>query len=142
MASGQLHPLIDRLDPLVLTVRAVAVPRDFHVRVPGMEVITFEGGRWAPRIGRQKINLHEVGKEFEPKAARPTPGSADLCVVASLPLTEVIAHLHRLGTEVVAGPVRRTGALGPLASVYVPDPDGNLIGLARYAEDGDASRPG
>ncbi len=121
---------LDRLDHLVLTVRDIQATCDFYSRVLGMSVVTFGGNRKALQFGNQKINLHETGKEFEPKAAAPTPGSADLCFITSVPLDAVIAHLHAERVYIIEGPVRRTGALGPIDSVYVRDPDGNLIEVA------------
>ena len=126
---------IDRLDHFVLTVRSIEATCDFYTRVLGMEVTTFgPQARKALRFGRQKINLHEAGREFEPKAARPIPGSADLCLIAAVPLADVIAHLKACGVAVELGPVERTGAVGPIQSVYFRDPDGNLIEVSRYGE--------
>lgn len=121
------------LDHIVLTVRSLDATLDFYTRVLGMAVRSFEGGRLALRFGGQKINLHEAGKEFQPHAARATPGSADLCLLVEGELQDWLDHLSGLEVEVVEGPVRRTGALGPMTSVYVRDPDGNLIELATYA---------
>lgn len=118
---------IDSLDHLVLTVADVAVSCDFYQRVLGMEVVTFGQGRKALSFGAQKINLHQAGREFEPKAERPTPGSADLCFLTSVPLAQVQAHLASCGVKVAEGPVQRTGAQGPILSVYFRDPDLNLI---------------
>jgi catechol 2,3-dioxygenase-like lactoylglutathione lyase family enzyme len=123
---------IERLDHLVLTVRDVAATCDFYARVLGMTVVTFGAGRRALAFGSQKINLHEAGREFEPKAARPTPGSADLCLIAEGPLAAAIAHLEACGVEVLEGPVARTGALGPIRSVYFRDPDDNLVEVSTY----------
>ena len=123
---------IDRLDHLVLTVRDVDATCSFYVRVLGMQLVTFGEARKALAFGRQKINLHQAGREFEPKAALPTPGSADLCVITDVPLDEVIAHLTACGVAVVEGPVMRTGATGPIRSVYFRDPDGNLIEVSNY----------
>lgn len=123
---------IARLDHLVLTVRNLDVSVDFYVRVLGMSLQTFDKGRKALRFGRQKINLHESGKEFEPKALHPTPGAADLCFVVETPLQEVVDHVRGQGCEILLGPVQRTGAEGPMESVYLGDPDGNLIELSRY----------
>ena len=95
--------------------------------VLGMEVVTFGAGRRALTFGISKINLHQAGQEFEPKAHRPTPGSADLCFISPLTLAQVIAHLKTCQVEILEGPVRRTGARGPLESVYFRDPDWNLI---------------
>jgi catechol 2,3-dioxygenase-like lactoylglutathione lyase family enzyme len=124
--------MIDRLDHLVLTVSDLNATCDFYSRVLGMEVVTFGGGRKALQFGSQKLNLHEAGKEFEPKAVKPTPGSADLCLIAGVPLEQVISHFRSCGVEIIEGPVQRTGATGPIQSVYVRDPDGNLIEISRY----------
>lgn len=123
---------IDRLDHLVLTVRDIDATCDFYSRVLGMQVVTFGEGRKALTFGQQKINLHQEGREFEPKAARPTPGSADLCFITSEPLQAIIEHVRASGVEIVEGPVRRTGAVGPIESVYLRDPDGNLIEISNY----------
>jgi len=123
---------VDRLDHIVLTVRSVEATCDFYSRVLGMIPVTFSGNRKALLFGRQKINLHEVGREFEPRAAAPTPGSADLCFVRLQPASEVIEHLRTCGVRIIEGPVRREGALGPIESVYLRDPDGNLLELANY----------
>ncbi|HTS22364.1 MAG TPA: VOC family protein [Casimicrobiaceae bacterium] len=118
---------IDSLDHFVLTVADVEATLGFYHRVLGMEAVTFAGGRKALAFGRQKINLHPHGGEFEPKALRPVPGSADLCFLTAVPLGEVAAHLETEGVAIIEGPVRRTGATGPILSVYFRDPDGNLI---------------
>lgn len=118
---------IDSLDHLVLTVADIEASCAFYSRVLGMEVVTFGQGRKALAFGAQKINLHQAGKEFEPKAQRPTPGSADLCFLTSVPLAQVQAHLAACGVTVTEGPVQRTGAQGPILSVYFRDPDLNLI---------------
>lgn len=118
---------IDSLDHLVLTVKNIETTASFYSRVLGMDVITFGGGRKALSFGVQKINLHQHGNEFEPKAQHPTPGSADLCFITSIPLAEVENHLSACNVEVLEGPVQRTGATGPILSVYFRDPDMNLI---------------
>ena len=123
---------IDRLDHLVLTVCDIAATCDFYSRVLGMEVITFANDRKALRLGQQKINLHEAGHEFEPKAAYPVPGSADLCFISNDALDMIIAHLQANGIDIIEGPVTRTGAIGPIDSVYLRDPDGNLIEISNY----------
>jgi catechol 2,3-dioxygenase-like lactoylglutathione lyase family enzyme len=123
---------IECLDHLVLTVDDLQATCAFYKRVLGMQVVIFAHGRYALQFGQQKINLHQVGKEFEPKAALPTPGSADLCFITSLPLDQVVAHLHTCNVEIVEGPVSRTGAIGPIESVYIRDPDENLIEIANY----------
>lgn len=121
---------IDQLDHLVLTVRDLDATLDFYTRVLGMVPVTFAGGRRALAFGSQKINLHVQGKEFEPKADHPTPGSADLCFLTRVPLAAVQQHLATCGVPIVEGPVQRTGAQGPILSVYVRDPDQNLIEVA------------
>ena len=123
---------VDRIDHFVLTVRDIEATCDFYTRVLGMQVVTFGNGRRALQFGEQKINLHEVGKEFEPKAMKPTPGSGDICFITQVPLNEVIEHMRLQGVEIVEGPVKRTGAVGPIESVYVRDPDGNLVEVGRY----------
>lgn len=121
---------LDSLDHLVLTVRDIDATVAFYGEWLGMQVVTFGAGRKALAFGQQKINLHEAGKEFDPpaiKAARPVPGSGDLCFLTSVPLAEVMARAAALGIAIEEGPERRTGALGPISSVYARDPDGNLI---------------
>jgi len=125
---------IDRLDHLVLTVQNIAGTCDFYSRVLGMQVVTFGEGRKALQFGRQKINLHERGREFDPKARHPTPGSGDLCFITDVPLRQVMDHLRSCGVEILEGPVKRTGAAGPIESVYLRDPDGNLIEVSNYLD--------
>jgi catechol 2,3-dioxygenase-like lactoylglutathione lyase family enzyme len=119
-----------QLDHLVLTVRDIQASCDFYRTILGMEVVTFGDNRKALRFGEQKINLHQAGQEFEPKAAQPTPGSADLCFLTETPLDDIILHLGNYGMKVLEGPVERTGATGPIISVYIRDPDDNLIEIA------------
>lgn len=123
-----------RLDHLVLTVADIEATCRFYERLLGMEVVTFSGGRKALAFGQQKINLHAHGREFEPKAGSPTPGSADLCLVTDVPSEEVLAHFRRCGVEILEGPVPRTGAVGPIRSLYFRDPDGNLVEVAHYVD--------
>jgi catechol 2,3-dioxygenase-like lactoylglutathione lyase family enzyme len=123
---------IDRLDHLVLTVRDIAATCDFYSQVLGMEVVIFGDNRKALRFGQQKINLHEASHEFEPKAAQPTPGSADICFISSEPLDAIIAHLQASNVDIIEGPVQRTGAIGEMKSIYLRDPDGNLIEISNY----------
>jgi catechol 2,3-dioxygenase-like lactoylglutathione lyase family enzyme len=123
---------IDRLDHLVLTVADIDATCDFYARVLGMTVVTFGQDRRALAFGAQKINLHQLGREFEPKARNPAPGSADLCLIAGVPLAEAEAHIRAAGVDIIEGPVRRTGATGPIWSVYFRDPDQNLIEVSRY----------
>ncbi len=129
---------IESLDHLVLTVTDIDAACAFYERVMGMRAVTFGAGRKALAFGDQKINLHRHHHEFEPRAARPTPGSADLCFVTSTPPDEVVAHLRACAVEILEGPVPRTGARGPIVSVYFRDPDGNLIEIAGYVT-GDAA---
>lgn len=124
--------MIDHLDHLVLTTSNEAACVDFYTRVMGMKLEAFIGGtppveRKAFRFGHQKINLHVKGREFEPKAHLPVPGALDLCFIADRPLDEVIAHLQREAWPIIEGPVMRTGATSRIRSVYVRDPDLNLI---------------
>lgn len=124
--------MIERLDHLVLTVSDVEHTVDFYRRVLGMHHEVFGEGRHALAFGQQKLNLHQAGREFEPKARQPLPGAIDLCLITTWPLEGVLAHLAEQGVAVEEGPVRRTGALGPIESVYFRDPDGNLIEVSRY----------
>uniref|UniRef100_A0A8C5P8J2 Glyoxalase domain-containing protein 5 n=1 Tax=Leptobrachium leishanense TaxID=445787 RepID=A0A8C5P8J2_9ANUR len=126
---------IKHLDHLVLTVRSLEKTINFYSEVLGMEVTTFKGNRKALSFGIQKINLHEAGKEFEPKASSPTPGSADLCLITETPLGTVLKHLQDHGVQVEEGPVSRTGAVGEIKSVYFRDPDHNLIEVSNYEGD-------
>jgi catechol 2,3-dioxygenase-like lactoylglutathione lyase family enzyme len=130
--------VIDHLDHLVLTTSREAACVDFYTRVLGMQLESFAGGtppveRRAFRFGNQKINLHVQGAEFEPKAHLPVPGSLDLCFMAGVPLDEVIAHLEAHAWPVIEGPVLRTGATGKIRSVYVRDPDFNLVEISEPA---------
>lgn len=123
---------IQRLDHLVLTVADIETTIDFYTRVLGMTPVTFKGGRRALSFGHSKINLHQAGNEFEPKAQRPTPGSADLCLIVDDPIDRVLEELADLAVTVEEGPVERTGATGPIISAYLRDPDHNLIELSNY----------
>ena len=118
------------LDHLVLTVADIARTCDFYTRALGMRVERFGAGRVALHFGRQKINLHQADRTFDPKALRPTPGSADLCFLLGGTLAEALIHLKASGVAIEEGPVERTGAEGPIRSIYLRDPDGNLIELA------------
>ncbi|MEJ2865744.1 VOC family protein [Actinomycetospora flava] len=129
MATHSTH--VRSLDHLVLTVADLRATVGFYVELLGMEERTFSG-RTALHFGDQKINLHEAGHEFEPKAVRPTPGSGDLCFVVDGPIEDVAAAVTEAGVTIEEGPVDRTGALGPMRSVYFRDPDQNLIELAAY----------
>ena len=123
---------IERLDHLVLTVHDIDSTCEFYSRVLGMKAIAFQEGRIALQFGQQKLNLHAVGKEFEPKALNPTPGSVDLCLITEISLDEVIQHLKNCGVEILDSPVKRTGAIGEILSIYLRDPDGNLIEVSNY----------
>jgi catechol 2,3-dioxygenase-like lactoylglutathione lyase family enzyme len=127
--------MIDHLDHLVLTTANEDACVDFYTRVMGMSLESFIGGtppveRKAFKFGNQKINLHIKGKEFEPKANIPTPGSLDLCFIADRPLTEVVGRLEKEHWPIIEGPVVRTGATAKINSVYVRDPDQNLIEIS------------
>ena len=121
---------IDRLDHFVLTVASIEQTYDFYARVLDMEVTTFGAGRRALLFGQQKINLHQAGREFEPKARVPTPGSADFCLIASTPLEDIVRHLQQLDVPIEEGPVERAGSAGPILSVYIRNPDGNLVEIS------------
>jgi len=123
---------INRLDHLVLTVNDIEITVKFYVSVLGMEKEEFGAGRFALKFGNQKINLHQVGKEFEPKADKPTAGSADLCFITEVPLDEAMEHVRSKGVEIIEGSVARTGAIGPINSFYFRDPDKNLIEVSNY----------
>jgi catechol 2,3-dioxygenase-like lactoylglutathione lyase family enzyme len=123
-------PRIDAIDHLVLTVSDIQTTCDFYQQVLGATPITFGQGRRALQIGRQKINLHQAGHEFMPKASHATPGSADLCFLSDDAIQVWLPHLTGCGVEVIQGPVARTGAQGPIQSIYIRDPDGNLIEIA------------
>jgi len=123
---------IDRIDHIVLTVKDLARTCGFYSRVLGMEVVTFTGGRKALKFGSQKINLHQAGKELDPKAQAPAPGTGDFCLITSVPLSQVIPHLKSCGVEPLEGPVPKTGATGPIESVYFRDPDGNMVEISNY----------
>ena len=127
--------MIDHLDHLVLTTAREAECVDFYTRVLGMQLESFIGGtppveRRAFKFGNQKINLHVQGKEFEPKAHLPVPGALDLCFIVQIPLEDVVAKLQACNWPIVEGPVVRTGATAKIRSVYVRDPDFNLIELS------------
>uniref|UniRef100_A0A6J0TTE1 Glyoxalase domain-containing protein 5 n=1 Tax=Pogona vitticeps TaxID=103695 RepID=A0A6J0TTE1_9SAUR len=124
--------LIHHLDHLVMTVRSVEDTVAFYTHVLGMEVTSFKGDRKALHFGNQKFNLHEVGKEFEPKAHKPVPGSLDICLVTEVPLEQLMEHLKACGVKIEEGPVSRTGAVGPITSVYFRDPDQNLLEISNY----------
>ena len=123
---------LERINHFVLTVASIANSCAFYEKVLGMNVMEFAKGRKALTFGGQKINLHEVGKEFEPKAISPQPGSPDFCLITDWPMIKIIEHLALCGVKIEEGPVARTGAMGPTTSIYFRDPDGNLVEISRY----------
>lgn len=127
------RPLVRAIDHFVLTCGDVEATVAFYERALGMTGETFAGGRRALAFGSQKINLHQAGAEFTPRAERPVPGSADFCLLSEVPVAEVAAHLATLGIVLVEGPVAKTGATGPLTSIYFRDPDGNLVEVSNPA---------
>jgi catechol 2,3-dioxygenase-like lactoylglutathione lyase family enzyme len=128
--------MIAGIDHFVLTVRSVETSCDFYQRVLGMRRLDEPNRPTALLFGSQKINLHQVGRTFEPKAMAPTPGSGDFCLVAAVPLAEICASLEANGVAVEVGPVERTGARGSMTSVYFRDPDGNLVEVSEYPAQG------
>lgn len=124
--------MINRLDHIVLTTTDLDACLDFYQRILKMSVITFGEQRFALQFGQQKINIHQYGKEFEPKAHLPVPGSLDLCFISDIPLIEVQQHIEQQGVEIIEGPVQRTGAIGKITSLYIRDPDLNLIEISQY----------
>jgi catechol 2,3-dioxygenase-like lactoylglutathione lyase family enzyme len=125
-----------RLDHIVLTVRDVNITSEFYNNVLGMEIVTFEDNRKALLFGEQKINLHKFGKELEPRAQYPTPGSADLCFITKKSVEELKMEIESKGIKIIEGPVKRIGAIGMINSIYLMDPDNNLIELSNYIEHG------
>jgi catechol 2,3-dioxygenase-like lactoylglutathione lyase family enzyme len=120
------------LDHMVMTVADIDASCDFYQQILGIEIIGFGDNRKALKIGDQKINLHQAGREIEPCARHPAPGSADVCLIAETPIPEIVDQLGIAGIAIELGPVQRTGARGPMISVYIRDPDGNLIELSTY----------
>lgn len=125
---------IKSIDHIVLTVSDIAQTCRFYSQILGMEEITFSNDRKALKFGSQKINLHLEGHEYEPIARQPTPGSADICLIVETSLSEVIMLLKNYGIPIVDGPIERTGAQGRLISIYIRDPDGNLLELSNIKE--------
>jgi catechol 2,3-dioxygenase-like lactoylglutathione lyase family enzyme len=124
--------MIDRIDHLVLTVRSADATCAFYEDVLGFRRVEAEGRPVALVSGRQKINVHELGQSFEPRAVAPTPGSGDFCLITERPLDEVCDHLARHGIAIELGPIARQGAEGTMTSIYLRDPDGNLVEISRY----------
>ena len=123
---------IKNIDHLVLTVADIDKTIDFYTNILGFEVVTFGNNRKALTFGNQKINLHQKGEEFEPKAEHPTTGSADLCFISETDIDEVLEELKQKNIEIIEGVVERTGAIGKIKSVYFRDPDLNLIEISNY----------
>lgn len=123
---------IERIDHVVLTVKSIEKTCKFYSTVLGMEIISFGENRKALKFGNQKINLHEAGKEFELKAGNPTPGSADLCFITENEMGKVIEEIQTHDVQIIEGPVERTGALGKINSIYIRDPDNNLIEISNF----------
>jgi catechol 2,3-dioxygenase-like lactoylglutathione lyase family enzyme len=124
--------MIERIDHFVLTVRSLEATLSFYERVLGFRREARPDAPASLKFGRQKINVHERERTFEPKAARPTPGAGDFCLITLRSMDEVVAHLKDCGVTLVLGPVARIGAEGPMTSVYFRDPDANLVEIARY----------
>ncbi len=133
-----MTPALTALDHLVLTVDDIDATLEFYENVLGMQAIQFVpsggGPRWALKFGTQKINLHQAGAEFEPKASHPQPGSADLCFLSDTPLAAWTQHLNVRSIAIEEGPVTRSGASGPINSIYIRDPDNNLIEIANQGD--------
>lgn len=125
---------VDRIDHLVLTVKDIDATIKFYTSIMGMTEVEFGEGRKALIFGRQKINLHLVGSEFEPKALNVKSGSEDLCFVIDTPIDQAIKEVENKGVEVIEGPIHRTGAIGKIYSAYFRDPDGNLIEISNYLD--------
>ena len=123
---------IDRIDHLVLTVTSIEDTCDFYCGILGLERESFGDDRIALNFGQQKFNLHPVDSEIVPRAKLPMPGSMDLCLITTTPISSVISHLANYQIKIEIGPVSRTGAKGPVTSVYVRDPDGNLVEISTY----------
>lgn len=128
---------IDRIDHFVLTVRDIGATCDFYERALGMTREVFGEGRTALKFGHQKINLHPAGREYEPKAAHPSAGGGDFCLITRTPIDDVVKHLNDANVEIELMPSQRTGATGPINSIYFRDPDGNLVEVSNYAGETD-----
>lgn len=123
---------IEQMDHLVLTVKDIKATCKFYACVLGMEIITFEHDRLALKFGNQKLNLHEIGNELTPQASKPTPGAIDFCLITKTPVAEAVKHFEANQVEIVEGPVDRTGVNGAIISIYIRDPDDNLIEVSNY----------
>ncbi|WP_418114852.1 VOC family protein [Vibrio scophthalmi] len=133
---------ISHLDHLVITVKDIPTTINFYQNVLGMTVVEFGAGRFALAFGQQKINLHQHGQEFEPKAESVQLGSSDLCFITKTRLMDVVTHIEQQGVAIIEGPIERTGAMGKIVSIYIRDPDGNLIELSNYLHHDKDSRDG
>ncbi len=133
--------MIFAIDHFVLTVRSIEETCRFYQRVLGLECVCEPGRPTALKFGDQKINVHEIGHEFEPKAAVPTPGAGDFCLITVFPIDEVQRRLKDCGVKIELGPVERTGAQGQMMSIYFRDPDGNLVEVSRYIGEQAAASP-
>ena len=133
MSDPLPRSLIRGIDHFVLTCADVDATIEFYTRVLGMTAESFAGGRRALSFGNQKINLHQAGREFEPKARVATAGSGDFCLLSDVPVAEIARHLAAEGVTIIEGPVAKTGAAGPLLSIYFRDPDGNLVEVSNVA---------
>lgn len=122
------------LDHLVLTVKDIPTTVNFYTTLMGMQVINFGQGRTALSFGSQKINLHQIGNEFEPKASNVAMGSANLCFIIDTPIKEAVNDLQTKNIPIIKGPIKRTGAMGQINSIYFRDPDGNLIEVSNYID--------
>jgi len=134
LLRGKEHLLVESIDHLVLTVSSIEDSVDFYIRVLGMEAIEFGEGRTALKFGRSKINLHGPDDQIFPRAHIPTPGSADVCLITQWAIQQVVEHLEQQGVDIEIGPDTRTGAMGPITSVYIRDPDQNLIEISSYEQ--------
>jgi catechol 2,3-dioxygenase-like lactoylglutathione lyase family enzyme len=134
IALNSSNMKITHLDHIVLTVKNVEASCTFYTNVLGMQEVTFGHGRKAVIFGNQKINFHQQGQELEPKALCPTPGSGDLCFITTNSLADVIQHIHDCEVAIIEEPLERTGALGSMLSIYIRDPDRNLIEIATYQQ--------
>ena len=132
-AEQPARPLVRAIDHFVLTCGDVEVTIAFYEQALGMTAETFSGGRRALTFGGNKINLHQAGAEYVPHAATPAPGAGDFCLLSDMPVAEIAGHLATMGVEIIEGPVAKTGATGPLTSIYFRDPDGNLVEVSNPA---------
>ncbi len=121
---------VHSIDHIVMTVKSIEKSCKFYQECLGLEIITFQNDRKALKCGNQKINLHEIGHEFDPKAKNASKGTVDICLIVENPIAEIVKDFEKKGVEIIEGPIKRTGATHKLLSIYVFDPDGNLIELS------------